>query len=257
VKALLFALAKKAKAKSVAVLFEDSNPGRNTFNTEVKPTLAEFGVTDVVGVPIFPAATAPAVQQAILNAGADKVDGIAILSADAVCIGIADAIRNLGLDIAVAAYPTCSARSVATHLAEVGESGPVPDGWYIGSAVNNPYLPAKGMGTDIFLNKATKYGGSDIDLGGPFAAPAFTTVLTAVKFLNEVGPDKATPDTLAQTVQAFTGPMMMTPGKIECPGSDPYPPLCGTAVELTQFKNGKWRSIRSSSTDNPFQVEDT
>jgi hypothetical protein len=48
--------------------------------------------------------------------------------------------------------------------------------------------------------------------------------------------------------------MLMVPGAIKCPGAAPFAPLCGATVEIEQYKNGKWISVRDSKKGNPLDV---
>src|SRR6266540_3436811 len=207
-KGAMWIIANQLKAQKVAALFEDSAPGRNAFNLLVKPVLQNFGITDVTGVPVPATAAGPEVQQALLNAGADKADALAILSADAVCIAAFDAYRALGLKIPVVTPPTCAGKPMTQHLEDAGVKGVAPDGWYYVWPHNNPYVPLKSMGTDVYLNKMAKYGAKDADISGGFAQLGFANLLTIVKFANEIGADGLTAEAFTQKIAAFAGPMM-------------------------------------------------
>jgi len=253
-KGAMWVIAERLKAKKVAVIFQDDAPGRNAFNLLVKPVLSDFGITDVTGVPVAVAAAGPEVQQALLNAGADQADVVAIVASPAVCIATFDAFRALDLKIPAVTPPTCAAKPVTEHLAEADVKGVVPSGWYYVWPHNNPYLPVKDMGTDVFLNKMTKYGKAGTDIAGGFAQLAFANVLTIVKFANEIGVDNLSAQAFTDKIAAFTGPMMTVPGGIKCPGAAPFAPLCGTTVEIEQYKNGKWIPVRDSKKGNPLDV---
>jgi branched-chain amino acid transport system substrate-binding protein len=253
-KGQMWVIAEELEAEKVAVILEDSGPGRNAFNVLVKPVLADFGITDVTGVFVPPTAAGPEVQQALLNAGAETADALAILSAPAICIAAFDAYRALDLDIPVATPPTCAGRPMTAHLQDVGVEGVVPDGWYYVSGTNNTYVPVADMGTKIYLNKMAKYGPEDADIAGGFAQAGFANVLTVVRFANEIGAENLTPEAFSEKITSFTGPMMMTPGTIECPGEPPFASLCGTGVEIEQYKDGKWIPVRDSKKGNPLDV---
>ena len=254
--AQMWVLANEVHSTRVVVAFEESDPGRNAFNLVARPTLEALGVSDVTGAPIDPTAAGPEVQQALVNAGIRDADGMAIVAADPVCIAVHDALDALAAEVPVVGVPPCQAATMTEHLATTGAEGPVPDGWYFVSALNNPYLPAADVGTDVFLAKAAEYGDADIDLYGTFAGPAFSQVLNVMQIANGLGFEGLSAEAFGAAALDFTGPAMMAPGPISCPGAAPFVPLCGSQVEITRFLDGEWQPVRSMIDGNPFDISE-
>ena len=192
-----------------------------------------------------------------MNAGIGDADGMAIVAADPVCIAVYDALDALAAEVPVVGVPPCQAATMTEHLATTGAEGPVPDGWYFVSALNNPYLPAADVGTDVFLAKAAQYGDADIDLYGTFAGPAFSQVLNVMQIANGLG---------------FDGPhrrgVRCRRPRLHGPGDDgaaarsaapARPRSCRSAAARSRsprFVDGEWQPVRSMIDENPFDISE-
>ena len=122
------------------------------------------------------------------------------------------------------------------HLKDAGDTGAYPDGWYFGGYGYSYFLPSTtpGMaesGMNTYLAKVQQYGkpapgAKTLEYSG-FAGPMFGNVLTAVKFINELGAAKATVPALDGKIRGFTGPMMLQVGALKC-DVPPYVSVCGS-----------------------------
>jgi hypothetical protein len=156
----------------------------------------------------------------------------------------------------------CFGTPMEDHLKVAGDSGSYPDGWYFGGYGYSYYLPkdTPGMqssGMNTYLAKVQVYGkkapgAKNLEYSG-FAGPMFANVLTAVKFINELGADKASVSALDQKIRSFTGPMMLQVGKLKC-NVPPYVSVCGVEMGIQQYKDGKWVSTNDGHNGKPIVV---
>jgi len=61
---------------------------------------------------------------------------------------------------------------------------------------------------------------------------SFGSVLTTIKFLNEVGPDSLTPDAIVEKARSFTGPVALGAPELKC---EKYPEAPGICNDRAQF----------------------
>jgi hypothetical protein len=81
----------------------------------------------------------------------------------------------------------------------------------------------------------------------------FGNVLTAVKFINELGASKATVAALDGKIRAFKGPMMLQVGALKC-NAPPYVSVCGVEMGIQQYKDRNWVSIADGHNGEPIVV---
>ena len=107
-----------------------------------------------------------------------------------------------------------------------------------------------------YVTKVHEYGetigDADVIEYTGLAGPTFANLLTAVQFLNELGPDVSY-DELFAHMTAFAGPMMIQVGPIQC-GLPPFVAACGHQMGVQQYVEGEWRSVRDGLNGQPVDV---
>jgi branched-chain amino acid transport system substrate-binding protein len=242
--------------ETVAIVANDNAAGQAAANVLVKPTLDAAGVQSTI-VFITDTATAPEVSSAMQAAGAATADVFIALVSLPNCINTYDGIRSLGIDPVVVTSGLCFGTPMEQHLEDLGEEGDYPDGWYFGDYGYSYFNPDYESGMLTYVTKVLEYGepvagSSEIEYTG-FAGPTFANVLTAVKFFNAVGVDSLAYDVLNLQIRAFTGPMMLQVGPIQC-GLPPFVATCGHQMGIQQYIDGAWVSIRNGLNGDPIDV---
>ena len=65
------------------------------------------------------------------------------------------------------------------------------------------------------VDAMTKLGKADL-AADPWVPTSMATVLTMIKFMNEVGADKLTPQAIADKAKAFKGPLVFGAPEVQC-----------------------------------------
>jgi branched-chain amino acid transport system substrate-binding protein len=242
--------------ETVAVVATDNPAGRAGAEVLLEPTYAAAGI-DVSIVYVSDTATAPEIASAMQAAGADTADVFAPGVGIAQCINTYDAIRSLDIDPVVVTTGLCYGTPMTEHMHDLGEEGDFPDGWYFGGYGASYFRPDYESGMLTYVTKVHEYGetigdAEVIEYTG-LAGPTFANLLTAVQFLNVLGPDVDT-QTLFGHMLAFEGPMMIQSGPIEC-GVAPFIAACGHQMGVQQYLDGEWLSIRDDLNGDPIIVE--
>jgi branched-chain amino acid transport system substrate-binding protein len=231
--------------KKVSVVHSDNAAGKAGAESMLKPALEKYGITDITLVPVSDTATGPDLASAIQAAGAEQADLFVPLVSVQGCIATYDALQSLGIKPKVLTTGLCYGTPMTRHLKDVGAKGTVPNGWYYGDLGYSYFIPDSESGMETYLDKIKQYGPKNVEYTG-FAGPLFANLLTTVKFVNQVGADNVTPESMRQAVQGFTGPMMLVAGPMQCGFSPAFKTLCGKEMGVQQYRNGKWRSIANA-----------
>ena len=75
---------------------------------------------------------------------------------------------------------------------------------------------------------------------------AFSQVLTTVRFLNELGYSKLTPNGILQKAKAFTGPVALGAPKLQCGKYPSAPAVCNDRAKFFTYQ-GKFAFAKSAS----------
>ena len=182
------------KAKTAAVVYpqvpgiiEGANAmvaGLEKAGIKVKRVGYEPNATDLVGP--------------LTAAGAQSADMIVPQSDAKGCINLAKALEQTGVKAPVVSNPLCLSPVVSKGL-----GGDVPK-WYYGIASSltaDPTDPA----AKAMVDAMTKLGKADL-AADPWVPTSMATVLTMIKFMNEVGADKLTPAGDRRQGQGVQGP---------------------------------------------------
>jgi branched-chain amino acid transport system substrate-binding protein len=247
--------------KTVAILANDNDAGHAGVTVLMKPIFDKAGAT-VKAVYVPNEANGTQVQSAMQAVGAGSADVFESILTLQSCIGMYDAIKALNIHPTVVTTGLCFGTPMSDHLKQVGDSGDYPDGWYFGGYGYSYYLPKNtpGMqesGMNTYLAKVHQYGkpapgAKTLEYSG-FSGPMFANVLTAIKFINELGVANATVKALDGKIRSFKGPMMLQVGALKC-NVPPYVSVCGVEMGIQQYKGGQWISIADGHNGKPVVV---
>jgi len=237
--------------KKVAVVYSSNPAGTVAFTQLFKPPLAKLGITDVIGVPVADTATATDLAPALQSAGADKADVVAPIVTVQGCIATYDALQSLGIKPQVVTTGLCFGTPMTKHLQDLGSKDQVPNGWYFGGYGYSYFIPNEPSGMNTYLATVKKYEPADVEYTG-FAGPTWSTVMTLVQFMNKIGADKVTSDTLTAAAKAFTGPQALVVGPMACGTIPVFKTLCGQQMGMQQYKDGKWVSVADGNNGQPI-----
>jgi len=241
------------KATKAAVVYNDNPAGQAAYNLLTKPILEKYGVA-VTAAPLADTAGPQDAAAAIQAAGAADADVFIPLTNIQSCIGVYDALKQLNVTTPVVTTGLCFGTPMTDHLTQTGDGGQVPDGWYFGGYGYGYFIPGNPE-IDAYLSVIEDYakakGIKDIEYTG-FAGPTYGNALTLVKFMNQIGVDNITPDTMRQAALAFTGPMYGVVGPMACGKNPIFPSLCGIQMSIQQYKDQKWVSIADGFNGKPI-----
>ncbi|HEV7525890.1 MAG TPA: ABC transporter substrate-binding protein [Acidimicrobiia bacterium] len=247
--------------KTVAILANDNDAGKAGVAVIMKPIFAKANVT-VKDVYVANEASGPDVTSAMSAVGADKADVFLSILTLQSCISMYDAIKGLGVTPNVVTTGLCFGTPMTDHLKDAGDTGAYPDGWYFGGYGYSYFLPSTtpGMaesGMNTYLAKVHQYGkpapgAKSLEYSG-FAGPMFGNVLSAIKFINEIGIGAATVPALDAKIRGFKGPAPLQVGALKC-NVPPYVAVCGVQMGIQQYKGGKWISIADGHNGKPIDT---
>ena len=225
----------------VAAVYNDNAAGIASYESFIKPIISGFGL-EVTGVSVPDTAGPTEMATAIQAAGADTADVFIPLVQVQGCIGVYEALKTLEIDTAVVTTGLCFGIPMQEHLAQAGEAGNLPDGWYFGGygfAYEIPGDPA----TDAYIDTALAWGrenGDDSPNYTGFGNPTFGTFMTVLQLMNAGATDSAA---LREAGKAFTGPMWGAVGPMECGNNPIFPALCGIEIGIQQQQGTEYVSV--------------
>lgn len=237
----------------VAVLYADNPAGKASAEQFLKPQLQRLGVKDVKLVAVADTATGPDVATAIQAAGGLQADTLLTFLTAPGCMATYDALRSLGVQPRVVATGLCFGTPMTEHMRDTGSKDQVPDGWYFSDFGYSYFLRDEASGMATYLAKIRQYGPKDAEYTG-FAGYTFANLVTAVKFVNGIGPEKLTSEAMDKAIRTFQGPMMMVAGPIRCGYSTVFPALCGSQIGIEQYKDGRWTPLATAPRGNAISV---
>ncbi|MEP6658714.1 MAG: hypothetical protein ABJD24_02220 [Acidimicrobiales bacterium] len=252
----IFSLTELPSVPKTVTVIHANEAGKMAATTLLKPLFDKAGVTMLL-VAASDVPTGFVLAQALKDAAADKSDVFIPVVTDQGCIATYDAIKSLGVNPSVITTSQCSGASMSDHLKSLGLTDPVPDGWYFGGYGYSYYRPDDASGMNTYLTKIAKYGGlsttgAALDYSR-FAGPMFANLLTAVKFMNELGPDGITPEAMRDKMKTFTGPMMLQAGPLQC-GLGLFKAACAHTIGVEQYTGGQWISAADALNGKPIAV---
>jgi branched-chain amino acid transport system substrate-binding protein len=249
------------KPTSVAILAQNNAAGKAAAELLFKPVM-EKNAIGYTFVGIDDTASASDVQAALTAVGADKADVVVPLLTIQQCINVYDSLRSLAIKPIVVTTGLCFGTPMTDHLKQVGETGPVPSGWYFGGYGYSYFLPDLDSGMKTYVAKVQQYGKpapntKTLEYTG-FAGPEFANLLTFAKFVN-TSKGKADFATIDSAIRGFKGPMMLQVGPLDCGkqvilGLALFVAVCGAQMGVQQFKDGQWISIADGLNGKPIDA---
>ncbi|MFM8528144.1 MAG: ABC transporter substrate-binding protein, partial [Ilumatobacteraceae bacterium] len=248
--------------ENVAILASNNDAGRAAADLLFKPVMEAAGI-GFTYVGVDDTATVADVQSALTAVGAESADVVVILLTVQQCINAYDANKALGIDPVVVTTGLCFGTPMTDHLTEVGESGPVPNGWYFGGYGYSYFNPDYESGMKTYVEKVQEYGvpapgATTLEYTG-FAGPSFSNIMTLTKFINKLGADSLDYASLDGEIRGFTGPMMLQVGPLNCGnqvilGLPIFVSVCASQMGIQQFADGEWISVADGLNGEPIDV---
>jgi hypothetical protein len=229
--------AKNKGLKNLALLSVGNPGGKFTMESIAVPALDKLGVKHSKTVYYADTATTPDIVSALQAAGGSGSDGVFFdPSAPQQCTSLYNALKQLGLSIAVISTPICNAPSF------IDQTGGGPAKWRFWGFNSNPRVatdPQVAVFNDI-MDSAGKSASKDIG----FASSTTRDLLTLAKFGNTLG-GTLTADSVRKQILAFRGPAFMVPGPMNCqaPPSTATISVCGSDSVGSTYASGAWSGI--------------
>lgn len=232
------------KPATLGVLITDDAAGRGGFAV-LEPILKSAGA-DVRPVFVAPTATAPEVESALQAVSVNDLDALVVGVFEPGCIATYDALKNLGVDplaTAIIAVSPCHGAAMQQHMADVGESGILPNGWYFTGSGYNLFTGNAESGTDTVLDIFASVGkpelaysvGTEEVIGG---------LMTLVKHLNGLDGDFAVAS-IDQAIRSYEGPVMSAAGPMACGAPPLFKGICTTRASIERYIDGGWEATRA------------
>ena len=136
-------------------------------------------------------------------------------------------------------------RDLAASSAVIAEGCPPIEGWYQVGAGYNETAPTLQSGALPILERGAVYGGAK-GVTRQSTVRDIGALLAVIRIVNQVGgPARSTPEVLSAAMRAFTGPLPVAAGGLDCTDARPpahvrTPGSCVAFVDVHQFVNGVW-----------------
>jgi hypothetical protein len=185
--------------------------GLTDAGVEVKKVGYAQGQTDLIGP--------------LTAAGAQNADIVIPYSDASGCVNQAKALKQLSITDAkkIVSAPLCLNPTVSEGL-----GGDYPIWTY--AIASSLYGDKTDPGMAPYIKVTEQYGVKTAP--DPWVIVSFGSVLTTIKFLNEVGPDNLTTDAVVEKARSFTGPVALGAPELQC---DKYKDAPGICNDRTQF----------------------
>jgi branched-chain amino acid transport system substrate-binding protein len=211
------------KAKSSAVIFPEA-PGVSMAATALDDALEKAGVDHKkVGFP----ANATDLTAPLTAAGAQTADVVSPIVLPGQCVNVAKALQQGRIKAQVVANPLCLNSNVAKALGDLPQ-------WYYGIASSlaaDRTDPAAGA-----LMRVVQAHGDVQKVGDPYYPITFAELLTIVKWMNAVGPDKLSPEAIAAEAKGFKGPLALGPPTVQCGKYPDAPAICNDQEKVFKYE---------------------
>lgn len=203
----------------------DDNPAAAA-QVQLESALApEYGI-DITAVPV---ANASEWSTALVSAGAQTADAVALMAVPSSCVPAAQAIQQAGITVPVFTTELCFDPSLAEEL------GDWPTWSFVGQQ-----RTVVGNGEDADIREfvaAMEHFAPDASLGGS-TSTTFGLVLSQVRAINAIGVDALTPDALRDALWEFEGPVYLGPDRLACGefAAQGAPSLCAAIAVVTTYE---------------------
>jgi branched-chain amino acid transport system substrate-binding protein len=216
------------KASTMAIVFDQTDPGAAGSAQLV------IGLSKALGIKAtsVPVTNASEWSTALVSAGAQTADAVAVMGNTSVCVPMAQAVQQLAITSPVLTFGFCQDNSVAEALGEFPE-------WTYFQPTKSPFGVDD---ADVKLYNAVmeSYAPDANQSGG--ANGTFQGLVSLVRAMNEVGYDNLSVEAINKAYSGFTGPVFLGPQEIACGqyASQGAQSLCTTVAFPVQFTGGKW-----------------
>ncbi len=185
--------------------------GLKAAGIEVKKVGYAQGQTDLIGP--------------LTAAGAQTADIVIPYSDASGCVNQAKALKQLGITDAkkIVSAPLCLNPTVSEGL-----GGDYPIWTY--AIASSLYGDKTDPGMPAYMKVTQQYGVKTAP--DPWVIVEFGSVLTTIKFLNEVGADSLSTDAILEKARSFTGPVALGAPELQCEKYKDAPAICN---DRTQF----------------------
>jgi branched-chain amino acid transport system substrate-binding protein len=185
--------------------------GLQDAGVEVKKVGYAQGQTDLIGP--------------LTAAGAQSADMVIPYSDASGCVNQAKALKQLGITDAkkIVSAPLC-----LNPLVQEGLGGDYPIWTY--AIASSLFGDTTDPGMPPYIKVTEQYGVKTAP--DPWVIVSFGSVLTTIKFLNELGPDGLTTDAVVDKARSFKGPVALGAPELQCDKYQDAPAVCN---DRTQF----------------------
>jgi hypothetical protein len=185
--------------------------GLQDAGVEVKKVGYAQGQTDLIGP--------------LTAAGAQTADMVIPYSDASGCVNQAKALKQLGITDAkkIVSAPLC-----LNPMVSEGLGGDYPIWTY--AIASSLYGDKTDPGMAPYIKVTEQYGVKTAP--DPWVIVSFGSVLTTIKFLNELGPDGLTTDAIVEKARSFSGPVVLGAPELQCDKYEDAPAVCN---DRTQF----------------------
>jgi branched-chain amino acid transport system substrate-binding protein len=185
--------------------------GLTDAGVEVKKVGYAQGQTDLIGP--------------LTAAGAQNADMVIPYSDASGCVNQAKALKQLGItdSAKIVSAPLC-----LNPMVSEGLGGDYPIWTY--AIASSLFGDKTDPGMPPYIKVTEQYGVKTAP--DPWVIVSFGSVLTTVKFLNELGPDGLTSDAIIEKARSFSGPVALGAPELQCDKYEDAPAVCN---DRTQF----------------------
>lgn len=165
----------------------------------------------------------------LTSAGASSADMVIPYSDSSGCVNLAKGLKQLGITDAkkIVSAPLCLNGQVAAGL---GGDFPIWTYAIASSLFGDPTDP----GMAPYMKVAAKYS-TPANAPDPWNIVAFSQLLTTVRYLNQLGYGKSTPDNILAKAKAFTGPVALGAPQLACGKYPSAPAVCNDRAQFFEY----------------------
>jgi branched-chain amino acid transport system substrate-binding protein len=201
------------EAPGVSFAADALTSGYEAAGLEVKRVSFQPNATDLLGP--------------LTAAGAQSADVVTPLVLPPQCVNAARSLEQADIKAPIVATPLCLNADVAKALGDLPQ-------WYYGIASSlaaDKTDPAAGA----LMGVVQKYG--DVEkVGDPYYPISFAAILTIDKWMNEIGADKLSPESIAAQAKAFKGPLAFGPPTLQCGKYPDAPAICNDQMKVFKYE---------------------
>jgi branched-chain amino acid transport system substrate-binding protein len=233
-------------AKSMAIVYPQGTGFQNSAEAAVVSAKA-VGIS-VKSVGYNPASTD--LTGALVAAGAQTADMVVnVGGTPSTCVAIDKGLQQLGIspDKVVGDF------SCGLDSEKAAYGGDLPH-WYYGEAQSGDSLTNDPVG--IQYRAALAAFGASSDVSDVWYSGMFGTMATIAQFMNKIGYANISGATLAATVKAFRGPLLLGEPNVYCDNYPSAPANCGGGDRFFQYEGNGVFSPVSAWTNVPVQLQE-